>query len=161
MSKLGPPPPEELKDHFRYDPLTGVITRIKCKFPDCLGRADLPWNRGYRRINFGRRSYFAHRIAWFLYYGDWPDCHIDRKDLDRSNNVISNLRLATPSESQCNRRKTGTLLKGVRVSKVRFEAGITKNRKRISLGTFSTEEEAHRAYCSAAVIVHGEFARFE
>lgn len=161
MSKIGPPPPAEVKNRFSYDSDTGAIFRTESVIKQAIGRADVPGPKGYLRVRYGRRYFAAHRIAWFLHYGVWPDCHVDHRDLDRTNNAIENLRLASPSESQCNRRKTGKYLKGVSASKNRFEARLTKNRKQILLGSFATELEAHEAYKAAAVVVHGEFARFE
>jgi hypothetical protein len=39
-----------------------------------------------------------------------------------------------------------------------FRAYITKNQKRIELGTFKTPEEAHAAYIAVARGLFGEFA---
>ena len=53
---------------------------------------------GYVKIVLNRKSYWAHRIAWFYYYGSWPrgkqnqEDHINR---NRSDNIIKNLRLVT------------------------------------------------------------------
>ncbi|ASR76751.1 DNA polymerase [Salmonella phage ST11] len=33
------------------------------------------------------------------------------------------------------------------------------NGKTIHIGTYTTEEEAHKAYCEAAIKLHGEFAK--
>ncbi|EFW4606110.1 hypothetical protein FLI08_23795, partial [Shigella sonnei] len=38
-------------------------------------------------------------------------------------------------------------------------AQINHNGKTIHIGTYTTEEEAHKAYCEAAVKLHGEFTK--
>ena len=86
--------------------------------------------------------------------------HISGNKLD---NRKSNLRTATRSENVCNRKvrpDSSTGVKGVRFHKQhkRYQARITKNKKQIHLGYFSTPETAHAAYCEAAKKLQGEFA---
>jgi hypothetical protein len=51
-------------------------------------------------------------------------------------------------------------LKGVTLlDNGRYQARIMADKQRFFLGSFSTPEEAHAAYCKAAVELHGEFAR--
>jgi hypothetical protein len=84
---------------------------------------------------------------------------IDHKDRNGLNNQKSNLRYATPSQQQLNRGKikgTKTRYKGVfyRASgRKRWQARISVNKKKISLGGYYTEEEAARAY-DAYIKVH-------
>ena len=86
--------------------------------------------------------------------------HINHDTLD---NRKCNLRLATKSENMMNRRRAksnSSGLKGVyKKSKNKWYAIITVRGERINLGTFDTSEEAHEAYCKAALELHGEFAR--
>lgn len=41
-----------------------------------------------------------------------------------------------------------------------WRAAITIDYKRVSLGYFDTPEQAHAAYCKAALELHGDFANF-
>jgi hypothetical protein len=88
---------------------------------------------------------------------------IDHKDGNGLNNQEGNLRIATYSQNNWNRRKqAGTSqYKGVcwypRYNK--WLAQLRANSKRHHLGYFDTEEEAYEAYCRAAEKLHGEFAR--
>lgn len=92
--------------------------------------------------------------------------HIDHNGL---NNQRSNLRAASYSQNNSNRRsQKNSLSKYLGVSlniqkrKDRvyryWTAHIGKNNKRIRLGYFKTEEDAARAYDEAAKVHHGEFA---
>jgi hypothetical protein len=45
----------------------------------------------------------AHRVAWAIYYGEWPD-QIDHINHDRSDNRIANLRAVTKTENARNQR---------------------------------------------------------
>lgn len=90
--------------------------------------------------------------------------HIDRNKL---NNRRSNLRVAAHSQNMCNRQtrnKSG--YRGVRPypsykqSPTAWIAKIKVDGKQIYLGRFATAEEAHVAYCEAALLYHGEFANF-
>jgi len=94
-----------------------------------------------------------------------PDCfcvdHINHKGFD---NRKVNLRLATPSQSCCNRRKTSTgtwsRYKGVswRIRDKRWSATIAINRSSKFLGVFRDEIAAAKAYDAAANKYHRQFA---
>jgi hypothetical protein len=82
-------------------------------------------------------------------------------------NRRKNLRIATHQENMRNRRKNTAMtsrFKGVYCESTRssfrpWRAAMSVNRKTIHLGRFFTEEDAARAYDSAAILHHGEFAR--
>lgn len=153
-----------LREIFKYDPETGVITfkvrRGKKRPGDIAGsrKAD-----GRIEINFSGRFVRAHRLAWALHYGEWPDAWIDHINCNVSDNRITNLRAATPGQNNRNRsmrsdNKTG--FKGVSKCRGRYRADIQMPHgpKRF-LGHFSSAEDAHQAYCAAADQLYGEFAR--
>ena len=121
---------------------------------------------GYVKIRINGELFTAHRLAWAFHYGSWPNGFIDHIDGNPSNNKISNLREATPRENVRNARIkciSSSGYKGVYLykDKTRWQAAIRTNGKRKWLGIFDTAEEAHAAYCAAAKIHHGEFARFK
>lgn len=150
---------ESVREHVSYDPLTGEFTRIKGP-AHANKRADKATHFGYRDVMYNKQLYKAHRLAWFLYYGEWPKNQIDHINGDRSDNRIANLREATASENQANKRAWGKYKKGtVRSPSGRFVAMIRKNGQRTYLGTYDTEDEAHEVYCRHASYLHGEFAR--
>ena len=95
-----------------------------------------------------------------------PNLQVDHKNGDGLDNRKINLRLATASQNQGNRRKitSKSNIKGVRYKsdgknrKKRWEARIHFNQKQISIGHFITKEEAGKAYLNMARKLHGEFA---
>jgi hypothetical protein len=139
---------------FFYDPETGKLWR----------EAGGPDGRGYVHVQFQGKRHLAHRVAWFLYYGNWPDQMIDHINGNRSDNRIKNLRLASSSQNQLNRGKSTnntTGHKGVSYHAKRrhWQAMISINGRNKFLGNFATAEEAADAYNKAALKHHGEFAR--
>jgi hypothetical protein len=86
--------------------------------------------------------------------------HINHNTLD---NRRFNLRIATVSQNNRNskgKRNDGSLKGAYRQGK-RYWSTIFHNGKAISLGTFSSELEAHLRYCEKAKELFGEFACFE
>lgn len=121
----------------------------KAKVGDIAGS---PHN-GYIQVGLFGRRYYAHRLAWFLHYGRWPQGELDHVNGNRADNRIENLREVTRDENAQNRRKAqgnnklGVL--GVYRHSERFRAQIMAAGGRIHLGLFDTVEEAHAAYVAA------------
>lgn len=89
----------------------------------------------------------------------------DHQDGNGLNNTRTNLRLATKAENMRNQRLSQANTsgyKGVSWDKYRekWRAYIMPNKKQRFLGHFDTPEEAHAAYCAAALELFGEFANF-
>lgn len=97
----------------------------------------------------------AHRLAWFIVYGEIPPDAIDHINGQRSDNRICNLRKASPKDNARNRRnikpksnsRLGIL--GVHFRKNRYVAKITPvGGKTYEIGRFVTVEEACAAVSS-------------
>lgn len=145
---------KRLLDVVHYDPDTGHFTRRD------RGQNSKPLGSnhsdagGYLKFSVDGVLYYAHRVAWFYVYGEWPAGIIDHINRCKSDNRIDNLRVLNHSKNGHNanlskRSKTG--FTGVTYVKAtgRYRACLVKNRKRIHIGYFATPEEAHNAYLTA------------
>jgi hypothetical protein len=108
------------------------------------------------------RTVLMHRIIM----GEPDGLQVDHLDGDGIHNRRKNLRLATSSQNNQNRRITNSNtsgFKGVYLSKTigKWCAQITISHKQKHLGTFTSPEEAHAAYRRASKKYHGEFGRTE
>lgn len=158
-----------LRQWYYYHPESGAISLA----PNSLRKSGKPIGQitknGYMAVRVTdetgiSRRFMVHRIAWALYYGRWPDIHIDHINGDRSDNRISNLRAATNSQNSMNRSchsNSLTGIKGVTWDKQRkkWMARLNKGGKFINLGRFETSDEAKMAYDAAAADAHGEYFR--
>jgi hypothetical protein len=160
------PSQSRLAELFDYSLMTGrLVWRIQLTSRTVAGcDAGTLSKQGYRKIKIDGKSYLSHRLIWKLVTGDDPgDLCLDHIDGDKTNNSWHNLRLATKRENCCNqpiRKRNEVGLKGVSRQYNKYHAKIQVNGHWIYLGSFSTPEEAHAAYCGAAKIGHGDFARF-
>ena len=84
--------------NFTYDAETGGISRNDKK--KSCGSYD---SYGYLKIKIKGRSFSAHRLAWFLYYGVEPSKELDHINGDRADNRILNLMEVTRAENNYNR----------------------------------------------------------
>ena len=120
-------------------------------------------SHGYAQISINGKFYKSHQLVWLLSTGEWPPSDIDHKDMCKSNNLFSNLRLATMSENLANTtiRKTNTSgRKGVSWSSnaKKWMASISVNYKTIYLGYFFDINDAANAYDLAAQKYYGSHA---
>lgn len=107
-----------------------------------------------------------HRIILSRMLGRELERHeqVDHWNLNGLDNTRGNLRLATHSQNQANRKvqKNNKLgVKGVVENGNKYRARIDVNGKCIHLGLFDTLEQARNAYIEAAKKYHGEFARWD
>ena len=116
-------------------------------------------SKGYPATRIAGKLVLLHRLLLDAKQGEIID-HIngDRRDARRRN-----LRKCSHAENQRNRKcnsNNRSGFKGIHKTGERWRATIKCDGKRYSLGQFSSPEEAHAAYCKAAIRLHGEFARF-
>lgn len=118
---------------------------------------------GYWRVCVKGKYYVAHRLVWAVVNGEDPQKQIDHVDGNKSNNQITNLRLATngAADNTQNKKKYTNNSSGysgvsrrVKSNRERWYAYIDKDKKRRHLGVFDTPEEAYGAYLKAKAELH-------
>lgn len=117
---------------------------------------------GYIQTGIKRKYYKNHRIIYMMHHGFVPEI-LDHIDGNRTNNRIENLRPASVSENQYNRkmnRKTMSKIKGVtwRSDTKKWRAKITVDKQEITIGNYMTLEDAEAAITQARQRLHKEFA---
>ena len=133
---------EDLRQSLDYSPETGefrwkIAVNGRAKAGNLAGCVH---HDGRLHIQFQGKLYQAHRLAWLLTYGEWPDEVIDHMDGNPLNNRISNLRDVSRSVNGQNQRKansdnkTGFLGVTFRKKTAKFQAQITLNSKNKHLG---------------------------
>ena len=170
--------PFELANEFlEYNPETGVFIR---KWKDRKHfKSDRSWKRGntvyagtvagytrddkYQQITINGNIYLAHRLAWLLHYGEWPEDQIDHINNDRADNRIENLREATHAQNGRNKsshKDSTSRYLGVSWNKNanKWQADIRVDGKNYYLGLFVVAEDAARAYDAAAYEHFGIYA---
>lgn len=150
---------------WAYDPLTGVLTwKVRAAQQNHVGDvAGCPDEGGYVWVGFGYRQWAAHRLAWLITFGEWPP-ELDHRDLDKANNRLANLRVATRLQNVSNvglRKDNTSGFKGVSysTSKRKWAAAISHEGNIIRLGHFADKARAAAAYAEAAARLKGQFAR--
>lgn len=138
-----------LKEHFHYEPETGVFTRLttrsdKARAGDIVGYLG---KTGYLVVRVSGKLYYLHRLAWLYVYGEWPSSgavidHIDRNPL---NNAISNLRAVSKRENRINSH-TVENAEGVTFQAGKWTAQVWVRGEYFYLGRFSTKEIAMEVY---------------
>ena len=153
-----------LNELLSYDSSTGILKWKKdvSRRVKAGNQAGSPSSTGHINIELNGKCLKAHRVAWLLHYGKWPDLHLDHIDGNPSNNMISNLREVTRSQNMINRKmhannKSG--FKGVhkRSNGNKWKAQIKFQGKVMHLGYFDDPEMAAKAYRAASDSYHAGF----
>ena len=155
----------ELKDVYAYNPETGIFTwKINKTRARAGASTGCPNRGGYLRTVYEGVTYSVARLAWFLYYNEWPKNDLDHINGNRIDNSLKNLRLATRQQNMANKKyhkNSSSNFKGVywRKSIKKWVASISLNKERFYLGAFNDEIEAARAYDLKAKELFGEYAK--
>jgi len=174
--------PELLRQLLDYDPDTGILTwkpRPREMFSSKRGYSI--WNAqhagtptgtkckvghsSYLRFGVFKRSLWAHRVAWAIHHGEWPDGVIDHINQNGLDNRISNLRDTNHSVNARNsklsdRNKSGVTGVFYVENRKKWMASIRINGKPNHLGMFKTKTEAIAARKTAEtnLVAHDNFS---
>lgn len=139
---------QDFKENHWYNPITGIFTN---KSTSSQVGSD---SSGYVILKYKGIRRYAHHMAWYLYYGQWPESTIDHKNRRRSDNRINNLQTTNMSGQARNRDARSHNLeymnispygKGIYFRKGRYEVYINRKPKREYLGVYYTLGEAQEA----------------
>ena len=130
-----------------YRVSTGRLVGTPCK------------STSYLRLTYKNKTYLAHRVCWYMYYGYWPT-QVDHINGDRADNRIENLREVNNNQQATNKvgwGKSGK--KGVYYHKLRkkWHSRVRYKGKTYNLGYFDDLEEAKRVYDLKAQQLHKEY----
>lgn len=150
--------PELCRQLLRYEPETGNLfwrPRGFDRFPD--DRSAKIWNtrfagkeaftaisRGYKIGTIDYVMVKAHRVAWAIHYGVWPEV-IDHINGDPADNRIENLRSVQQSSNMLNiakRTDNSSGATGVYAANGAWVAEIRLQGRKRYLGAFATIEDA-------------------
>ena len=155
---------KELRSKVTYDPENGSFVWMNCD--ECrpcwnsrfAGKKafNAPHSNGYLFGAISNQKVFAHRAAWALVYGLWPDGEIDHINHNKKDNRIFNLRLINRSNNAKNlsmskKNKSGVTGVFKHTQTGIWQAQIRVNKKSIHLGSFNKIEDAVSARQSAEV----------
>lgn len=154
---------EYIKSIVSYDAENGVMTWVNTPRTDLIGKAvGGVMGDGYLSAKIKGKSYLVHRLIWLYVYGYFPKS-IDHKNGVRTDNRLSNLRLADNDENVMNqplKSNNTSGFKGVSWHKImgKWLAYITHKGVRMRLGYYHDINEAARVVAEARDRLHGEFA---
>lgn len=156
-----------IKNLVEYDPSSGTLTYrraepwmfsngAKSAEHTCAvwnakneGRRALssPHREGYLAGSILGRKFLAHRAAWLIAHGKWPQAEIDHVNHDRSDNRLENLRDVTRRENARNLSRQASKCCGHTgvywyAPTSRWVAKINVSGRMLHLGYFTDEYDA-------------------
>ena len=145
----------QLREILEYQPDTGLFFwKTSGKGIKKNRKAGHLSKDGYIDIRIKNWLYPAHRVAWVMMTGSWPDNFVDHINRIRSDNRFVNLREATKAENAQNTdlpSNNTSGYKGVVWHKPNRNwcAQIFINKKHIHLGSFENLQDAINARIEA------------
>jgi len=150
---------------FAYLLLTNGKAETKIDIEDMEAVLKFKWclsstGYAYGSVPTGKRG-AKHVLLHRMLLQPPPRMQVDHIDGDRLNNSRANLRMCTNQQNSNNMGPRKGRFKGVCWHKKagKWVASITVDGKTRHLGLFVDIEDAAKAYDSAALAMHGEFAR--
>lgn len=152
---------QEARELLSYDPESGkLVWRVNrtgtAKAGDEVGGPHLYKGKAYRTFKVKGQYHFAHRVAYLLVTGVFPEDEIDHENGNGMDNRWSNLRVVDRNTNMKNLRMYSTNTSGVQgvywnKSLNRWHARIHHEGKRVHLGFYTNVEDAVAARTAAEV----------
>lgn len=132
------------REGWRYDSLSGDL------WTPCRGRlVRTKTSNGYYHAKFHGKRRRAHRIAWWVVHGVWPNI-IDHKNRNRLDNRLENIQDGTTRTNGWNRTHQSPHGVGVvfypHLKSTPFRAKAFVGGKDRHIGYFATAAEAEKGY---------------
>jgi hypothetical protein len=148
--------PHSLREALRYDPSDGHFRWVRTG-----ALAGSVHENGYRYIKPRRRTYAAHKLAWWFVKGEWPTAILDHRNRSPDDNRVENLRPCTVAQNLANRilpRASSGYIGVTRSPSGTFEAAVYRNGRKVYLGMFGRACLAAAVRDLVARQFYGEFA---
>lgn len=133
-----------LRNHF-YDSDAGTFIR-KSQTTNSPKSGEESSNvnaQGYKQFYVCGKLFLAHRLVWFMEYGEMPDGSIDHINQNKLDNRIQNLRLVKHSVNMKNKKKYKNNKAGIAgvywlKAKEKWQVQIRNKKKLYHLGYFDS-----------------------
>lgn len=151
---------ERLKELLEYNP-DGSLTwkQKRSRKMTAKAQAGCINARKYFTMKIDYTQYLVHRIIWKIHYGTEPE-YIDHINGNPSDNRIENLRAATCSQNNANRKSKGYRDKSCEGRSKPYQAFLKVDGKNIHLGYFHCPLMAHLEYQKAHIKQYKEFSPY-
>ena len=157
--------PEFLKSVLTYDPLSGSLTwKARAREMFSSDGAFKTWNSrfsgsdalscvattGYLHGRILGIGFLAHRVAWAIHSGRWPEHQIDHLNGNRKDNSILNIQEVSPEGNRKNARLRSDNTSGVcgvywDKSLKKWRSAIGLSGKSIHIGIYQNKGDAINA----------------
>lgn len=135
-------------------------TRIRSLLGKPAGSVD---SKGYRIVKVRGLLLKVHRVIWAMAYGEWPNGDLDHKNGVRSDNRLTNLRIADRSQNMWNRKPMSNNRSGVpgvhKTPRGKWVAQLQVRKVKVLRAMYDTFEDAVAARTAALRKYHGKYAR--
>lgn len=132
-----------IEEFLEYNPDTGDLIWLK-RPSNCVKVGSVARSKttdGYLAVCVKGKQYKAHRVAWYLHTGQWPNGTIDHINRVKTDNRIENLRDVSSAENSLNKNRgaSGELY----ITKYKDKWQV-RGKHGVSFGYCSTVEEAKK-----------------